>query len=1231
MGKYKRTRPTIGVLPGWQAYTGTLDSFLGEVLHGIQAAAREHACNLLLACGMSSTQIGIPGIPAWPIEDPAIEFLPVGHWNTDGLIMIPPITFDSVYAYIQSLKRSNFPFVFAGDRESGPSIVVDNAGGIRQAVMHLYEHGHREIAFISGNGSAAIEGDSRLRLNGFMAVMHELGLPLNPDLIASGNHNQVDGCRAMAHILQNGAHFTAVLASNDQSALGVIDALAQTGLLVPQDVAVIGFDDRLEGRALEPSLTTVHFPMFELGYRSLELLLKFIEEGCEPDTLIQIPTRLVVRKSCGCVPSAMGKNPPANWPDEITSPAPAFNRRSRMKGTLAENVNHRGSTLQITQVMTGMVFNDLQRLNLKEVSALCQRLVEAFKASLTYGDPTIFRLTTQQVLERVASAGDDLFAWQSAISVLGENADPLMKVPPAEISRQQVEDMLHQARVMVSEVSRGQYSRILLNKATMTDHFGRMTARFFSMQNEAALFDLLAKEIPAIGIRTATVCFFEPEGVDPVAWSVAQTPDYLGQSQRRFPTRSFPPTELLPEEKPFDLAILPLSGLGDIFGYVAYETDDLEFCALVTRQLAAALWSIRLYCQALENRRLAEERRQAAEEANRLKSRFLSMVSHELRTPLNLISGLSDMLLRDSQKTTGQVVAVGRLDLERIYISAQHLDGLIRDVLDLAVSDVGQLKLVNEPLDLNEVLSIVSVIGEQLAVDKDLRWRTDIACELPLVWGDRTRLRQIILNLVNNAVKFTAHGKVELIARVEENQIVISVSDTGLGIPLNEQELIFNEFHQSERTATRGYGGLGLGLAICKRLVEMHGGQISASSSGGEGQGSTFSVVLPIYKPHPQVNLNLLPLSDVKRVFLLHKNLAYSAYLRDHLTGCGYEVISCQADNSSDWLAILLNAAPDVVILDLGATAEHGWEILKILRENPATQRLPVFFYTVAEDGQSGSFLEMNYLTKPLNPDILSETLIAQGLAGSPSSNGKRKAILVVDDEPEMLELHARLLETQSPSYEVLRALNGRQALAIMHQERPALVLLDIMMPEMDGFAVLERMRDENLIPGIPVIVVTSQALTEEDMARLNQEVSSVLEKGIYSAQETLAHVKDALAHRRRAGSETQRIVLKAMAFIHAHYAETISRSDVAKHIGLSERHLTRCFNQEVGMSLITYLNRYRVRVAKAMLDSGKKGITEIAVDVGFSTNAYFTHVFHDEVGVSPRAYLQSKRPEKSG
>jgi CheY-like chemotaxis protein len=525
---------------------------------------------------------------------------------------------------------------------------------------------------------------------------------------------------------------------------------------------------------------------------------------------------------------------------------------------------------------------------------------------------------------------------------------------------------------------------------------------------------------------------------------------------------------------------------------------------------------------------------------------------------------------------------------------------------------------------MTEVLDAVAVIGEQLAHDKSLTWRVEIAKNLPRIWGDRTRLRQVTLNLISNAVKFTTRGEISLSAFIESGRVTVSVNDTGLGIPVHEQSVIFDEFRQSERTTARGYGGLGLGLAICRKLVEMHGGEIGVCSSGEEGEGSMFFFSLPVIAQQMNLSEKMVPLSEAQRVLLLVKDTDSGEMLQKDLTRRGYEAELCLIDEKTDWLASLLLAAPDVVVLDLGLTSESGWEILKIMKENPAIKDIPVLFYTIEKDADHGSLLEIDYLTKPLGTAALAEILTSKGFFQLEGTQDARKAILVVDDESGTLELHARIVETQLPGYRVLLARNGRQALQIIHQERPALVLLDLMMPEMDGFAVLEEMRQTEMTRNIPVVVITGQVLTGEDMQRLNSGVASVLGKGMFNVEETLSHLANALAHKRKPGSEAQHIALKAMAYIHAYYSEPISRSDVAAHVGLSERHLTRCFHQEVGMTPITYLNRYRVKQAKALLDGGDKGITEIAVEVGFSSSSYFTRVFREEVGVSPRAYLQS-------
>lgn len=1211
---YKRKRPTIGVLVGWHAYEGTLHSFLDQLFCGIQAAARERDCNLLLACGVGTGEMGV-GRPAWPILSSETDFVPVGPWNTDGLIAVVPLVsragvpYGEESRYVEALTEDDFPVVFAGCGRHTPAVIPDNEDGIRQALAHLVAHGHRRIAFVAGIREEQ-EGDSGHRLRAYRATVQEWDLACDPDLIAFGYHNPEGGRRAMQQILDSGAGFTAVLCSNDESAIGAMEALRGAGLLVPGDVAVVGFDDRLEARSQIPPLTTVHYPIFELGYRALMLMLDRVDGLVEKSEVARVPTRLIVRESCGCLPGAARGVTADDRPE----------REDRSAGAAS----------QVVQDVAAAVYNEVQRLSLDEISYLSRRLLEAFRLSAATGDAASFHTAARQVIQRLSSQGDDPQAWQVALSMLRDRWPDLREVWGSSLQRAQVEDMLHLARISISEIARSHYTRRLIHQGDAADQLGRMTARFLSAQDELEIHRVLMGQLPRIGIEHAAVFLFQATEDDPVAWSVLQSSPGSDKDRFSFRTRDFPPDGFYPEdEAPFHLALLPLLVREGPSGFVAFDAGNLAPCADVVRQLGAALRAVWLYREAVEGRRLAEE-------ANRLKSRFLSVVSHELRTPLNLISGLSDILLKeaageglqDGERRDG--VRVRREDLKRIHVSAQHLDGLIRDVLDLARSEAGQLTLSCEPLDLAEILEAVSVIGRQLARDRGLTWEAHIDEDLPSVWGDRTRLRQVVLNLVNNAIKFTSRGGVTLEAGATDGSVTVTVRDTGLGIPAEEQRVIFDEFRQSERTTARGYGGLGLGLAICKRLVEMHGGEIGVRSSGQEGGGSTFTVTLPAMDRQPAVAGSQVPLSAARRVMLLAKDPSSGELLRERLSARGFQVEVHTPEQGGDWMGWLRAGAPEAVVLDLGLASERGWEILKLLKENPVTQDVPVLFYTLAGGDDSGSVLQMDYLTKPMGTAELADALRCRGLLDSEQDGGAGRKILLVDDEPGVLQMHAKIVQAQLPSCDLIKARDGREALELIRRERPHLVLLDLMMPELDGFAVLETMREEELSRDIPVIVLTGKVLTESDMRRLNQGVASVLEKGVFSAEEALQHIEDALERTRELGAEARRMARTAMAYVHEHWGEPISRQDIAAHVGLSERHLTRCFRREVGVPPMTYLNRYRVRQAKRLLERGDRTITEVAMESGFSSGSYFARVFGQEVGVSPSAYQRGERPSSS-
>ncbi|MBN2007271.1 MAG: substrate-binding domain-containing protein [Anaerolineae bacterium] len=1073
----QRSRTTIGVLAGAQIYYRTiLGNFVGPLLHGIASAAHDYGCNLLLSCGIEPLPQARPG---WLVPGPDVDFLPVGPWNCDGLIVLNPLFNEPREKCIHAIVTQGTPLVYVAAGETGPSVVADNESGIRQAVAHLVAHGHRNIAFLAGY-SGDTSGDGRIRLNAYLNAVREFDLASDPRLVVYSDHCISGGKLAVRQLLESGVRFTAIVASNDEAAIGALSTLRKARLRVPQDVAVIGFDDVLEALTQMPPLTTLHYSQSEMGYRALELLLEYLADPQKEARTIKIPVRLVTRHSCGCSPGAQLETQGGDLPGILS----CKERPSAMA--------------HLVQAMTESAMSEAQRLCVEEVHVLCSRLVEAFISSAKFGEPATFYHTLDEILAQTETMMEDAYIWHAAAAVLESHLELLLGTGRLSQTRALTETMLHRMWAMVTGSVRRQFRQQIVRKQWVGDCTGRLSARLLDAMNESQIYEIMAENLSYMGIDRVDVAFYEPEGDDPVAMSAIRSVTPHGDSASRTATREFPAPGMYSE--PFQLALLPLR-LEDRTGFVAFDTAKLEIYGSIVWQLVTFFKAVRLYQMATEDRRLAEE-------ANRFKSRFLSMVSHELRTPLSLIIGLSEMVLRD--ETDDEVVRCR--DLETILASARDLDALLRDVLTLSRADVRQLQLTCEEFDLAEVLRSVAAVGRQLANDKGLIWRAAIPERLPRVWGDRTRLRQVVMNLVGNAVKFTRRGSVELRAIYDAEAVTVSVKDTGPGVPPDERDTIFAEFHQSTRTSDRGYGGLGLGLAICKLLVEMHQGQIGVESSGVEGDGAIFHFSIPCSR-----------------------------------------------------------------------VTEAAWA-----KTTPALLAAPHPAAVPGVDRQSA--------------------------AG--------KTLLIVDDDPYILQMHARMVRLWSPEIQVLEARGGQEALDLMRETTPDLVLLDLMMPEVDGFKVLTAMREAPSTRDVPVVVVTAQVLSQEAMARLNQGVASVLQKEMFSAPEMLSHVVGALERHKTAPAPVQALARRAMGYLHEHYKEAkLSLESVAEHFDVSKEHLARCFREETGVTLITYLNRYRIERAKALLRENQMRIVDVALGVGFSSNAYFSRVFKHEVGQSPQEY----------
>ncbi len=1166
--------PSIGVLAGWQFYrTATNLSYLAPIFRGICRAAQNLNCNLLLGCGIGpSASPSDPYRPAWPFASAEQDFVSVGPWNTQGLIVAIPLHSPARSAYIDELRASGFPVLFIGSGESGATLSANNAAGITQAVQHLVTHGRRKIAFIAGSADDQ-KGDSGKRLRAFQAACQQFGLEQDPRRVIFGRHVYDGGFAAAAQLLQNGAAFDALIASNDESAIGAMNALKQAGRRIPDDVAVIGFDNRLEGAVQQPGLTSVHVPLFDMGYQAVEQIWRRITQGESLPEQREMETRLVVRQSCGC----QGALP---WRGE-TSP----------QESLAEQIS---------------VYVHRQTYGLEEgeVLGLSRALLAGFERSLAENSPAPFRAALTDILKSASQPEDDAQVWQEALSLLKES--PAWGVQPAL-----AQNLLDEARLEIGAQMRQKHRQYLLDERWTLSRLSLLTARLLNVLDEAGVYEVLARHLPDFGIQTALVGLFEPEGDDRFAWSVLRNALDPQQPLRRFRSQDFPPEGLLPAGRPFSLTLIPLTDQTGQIGFMAFDTAHLDLYGAIVQQLGSALNTTRLYRQATEARR-------AAEEANRLKSRFLSTISHELRAPLNLIVGLTGLILEEGEEQSAALPEGARRDMERVHAYAQHLGGLINDVIDLAISGAGQLRLQYEAVDLNETLRLVAESGAQLAQDKGLAWRADFPGQPLWVWGDRTRLRQAALNLVTNAVKFTSHGQVHLSLTRSGAQARVEVRDTGLGIPPEEQERIFEAFHRSERSVLDGYPGLGLGLSICKTLVEMHGGQIGVSSSGAPGEGACFWFTLPESLPAArQVSPAVSPPAE-KTILLLFQSPAERQDLAARLAQEGVKLIQAPLAKPVEWQMLLVVSPPQVIVLDV--EGEHGlaWRAMQTIKSLASARNIPVLFYSDSAQGES--LLTLDYLTKPIEPESLLRAL-DENLALSENPAVSLRTFLVVDDDPAALELHSRILRLHSPTNRVLPAQNGREALKILLKEKIDLVLLDLQMPGMDGFAVLQAMREAPWTHNIPVIVVTGKDLVEEDLKRLNEGVAVVLQKGLFGMEETAAQIGAALERKRRLSQDAQRLVRQAMLYIHQNYDQPLTRAEIARHINIAEDYLTFCFRQELGVTPIKYLQRYRIQQAKTLLKNSGRSIAEIALDVGFSDSGYFTRIFHRETGLTPEAF----------
>jgi signal transduction histidine kinase/CheY-like chemotaxis protein len=493
-------------------------------------------------------------------------------------------------------------------------------------------------------------------------------------------------------------------------------------------------------------------------------------------------------------------------------------------------------------------------------------------------------------------------------------------------------------------------------------------------------------------------------------------------------------------------------------------------------------------------------------EADRLKSEFLANMSHELRTPMNAIIGFTRLVRR---KAADLLPDRQIENLEKVEISANHLLGLINDILDLSKIEAGKMGVNFMPFDLGPLVDTCLATVEPMVKGGKVRLIKDVPQDLPEVMSDQDKLKQIIINLLSNALKFTEEGEVRLSAALKDASLRITVSDTGIGIRSDALGYIFEEFRQVDGSSTRKYGGTGLGLSITKKLTELLGGTIDVQSV--EGKGSTFTITLPFTKREVEASaVEVRPEGERfpgietkgKKILLaIDDDPNVLSLLRQNLEDEGYYVVG--ALNAEEGIRRAKEIHPFAVTLDILMPQKDGWGVLSDLKADPATRDIPIIVLSIIDNKELGFSLgAFDYLLKPFEKEA-----IMAALHRIPGMAAKR--VLLVDDEPAAVDLLTQIL--QDEGYQVKGTYSGEEALRALDASPQDIILLDLLMPEMDGFEVIQRVKANPRWRDIPIIVVTAKDLSDSECGFLCRSVDRIMQKAGLARETLMKEVQSLL------------------------------------------------------------------------------------------------------------------------
>jgi signal transduction histidine kinase/CheY-like chemotaxis protein len=545
--------------------------------------------------------------------------------------------------------------------------------------------------------------------------------------------------------------------------------------------------------------------------------------------------------------------------------------------------------------------------------------------------------------------------------------------------------------------------------------------------------------------------------------------------------------------------LVPLMRFNEVMGALVvrrkapgeFSKNTIDLLRTFAAQSVLAIQNARLFQE-------IEEKSRQLELASQHKSQFVASMSHELRTPLNAIIGLTEMMVTNGARFGTEKAAE---PLKRVHRAGQHLLGLINQVLDLSKIEAGKLELNPESVSLAPLIDEVIGTARQLAQQNKNNLVVEAQEKLGALTVDPMRLRQILLNLLSNACKFTTQGEVKLrVRKVADgrNWVEFAVADTGIGMTAEQQAKLFEEFTQADSSTARRYGGTGLGLAITRKLARMMGGDVTVASEPGKG--SIFTVRLPA-GPDPvakaATNGSRPPSNDC--VLVVDDDATARELIAEQLKAEGFSVVT--AAGGLEGLKLAKDLRPIAITLDVMMPDLDGWSVLAALRQDADLAEIPVIMITILDEHRRGVALgAAGYLTKPIDRERLHRMVSRFRASARPTR------VLLVDDDKDQRERLRGWLEGEQ--WAVQESGNGREALSRLQADKPDVILLDLMMPEMDGFAVVAALQKEPRWRDIPVIVITARDLDAKERERLNSGVQSVLVKETFRPADLVERIR---------------------------------------------------------------------------------------------------------------------------